>query len=295
MYTEGSSTTINPAYQAALDSMIGRVSQAYSTEQPAFTGHDVYRRFGTFPYAGPGPRGSAGMQAQELAQDRGTWAPHIQSAVEGIGRATTAFPESREAYMNPYQREVVDRIGELGNRNLQERLLPALEAKFIRQGQHGGSRHAQLATQLARDVNAETLGQQRQALQEGYKQSADIHQADRMHQLEGARLSSALAQSVQAGRMTDLQALRQQEELEHDFLQKTRDYQQWQDAQTHQNQFERLNQWSSLLRGVPYSSTTSGWENVPNAPRAMHGSDWGRMGLGLGLQAAGGGFPNLFG
>jgi hypothetical protein len=88
-------------------------------------------------------------------------------------------------YMNPYNEAVTDQIAKLGARNLTENLLPGVSDQFIRAGSFGGSRMGEFGNRALRDTQESILGQQSQALQQGYGQALTASQSDlaRMGQL----------------------------------------------------------------------------------------------------------------
>lgn len=140
--------------------------------------------------------------------------PTAQPYLTAAGQNTVA---NIGTYMNPYTEQVVNRIGELGTRNLTENLLPAVEGRYIQAGQLGyGGRDGMgtpsgMMTDTARalrDTNADILGKQAEALQSGYTQAAGLSSADlsRMGQLaqtvgglQGADLTRALSGAEQLG------------------------------------------------------------------------------------------------
>lgn len=132
-----------------------------------------------------------------------------QSSVANIGQ-----------YMNPYTEQVVNRIGELGQRNLTENLLPAVEGRYIQAGQLGygdrtgmGGTPSGMMTDTARalrDTNADVLAAQSAALQSGYTQAAGLAGTDLARQanlattagsLGGQDLSRQLAGAGQLGEL----------------------------------------------------------------------------------------------
>lgn len=108
-----------------------------------------------------------------------------QPYLEQAGQSSVA---NINQYMNPYQEQVVDRIGQLGARNLSERILPEIEGRYISAGQLGfGGRDAGMGTpsgmmtdtaRAVRDVSADVLAQQAQALQSGYSEAAGLAGTD---------------------------------------------------------------------------------------------------------------------
>jgi hypothetical protein len=157
--------------------------------------------------AGAAPGGLA--TAQPYLQQAG------QTGVANIGE-----------YMNPYTDQVVNRIGELGARNLSENLLPQVEGRYIASGQLGfGGREGGMGTpsgmmtdtaRALRDTQEATLAQQAQALQQGYGQALGASQTDLARQAGLAGTAGGLAtgdisQQLQVGQQqAGLGALSQQ-------------------------------------------------------------------------------------
>ena len=140
-------------------------------------------------------------------------------------------------YMNPYQEQVIDRIGQLGARNLSERILPEVEGRYISAGQLGfGGRQPGQATpsgmltdtaRAIRDTQEAVLAQQAQALQGGFNEatrlaSGDLSrfaglgetmggltQRDITQQLAGAQQLAGMGQQAQQLGLTGAGALQQ--------------------------------------------------------------------------------------
>jgi len=107
-------------------------------------------------------------------------------------------------YMNPYMDSVVNRLGDLGARQLQEKFMPAIGSSFIRAGQYGSSGMQGATGKALRDVQESTLAQQNQALATGYGQSLGAAQADlsrygNLGQLQGNLASQAARDQLAAG------------------------------------------------------------------------------------------------
>jgi hypothetical protein len=140
--------------------------------------------------------------------------PTAQPFINAAGQSTVA---NIGTYMNPFTDQVVSRIGELGQRNLTENLLPAIEGRYIQAGQLGyGSRggagtSSGMLTDTARairDTNADILGKQAEALQSGYTQAAGLSAADlsrmgalagTVGNLQGSDITRALSGAEQLG------------------------------------------------------------------------------------------------
>lgn len=106
-------------------------------------------------------------------------------------------------YMNPYQEQVVDRIGQLGARNLSERILPEVEGRYIAAGQLGfGGRQPGMGApsgmmtdtaRAIRDTQEAVLAQQAEALQRGYSEAAGLAGTDLARQAALAGTVGGLA------------------------------------------------------------------------------------------------------
>lgn len=140
------------------------------------------------PYGGPRiadftPDQQAGFEATRAAA--GSYQPPLAQAQDVVGALAGQRPSDAAnpwlarsgvtsasqvgQYMDPYQDLVVDRIGELGARNLQERLLPAIGDQFISAGGYGGSRQAEAIGRAVRDTQESISAEQNRALSAGYQ------------------------------------------------------------------------------------------------------------------------------
>jgi len=105
-----------------------------------------------------------------------------------INQASGSSVGNIGAYMNPYINGVVDRIGELGTRNLRERIMPEIEGRYISAGQlgygsraPGGAAPSGMLTDTARavrDVGDDILARQTEALRSGYGEAANLASGD---------------------------------------------------------------------------------------------------------------------
>ncbi len=103
------------------------------------------------------------------------------------GAGGTAAPEIVGGYMNPYQDYVVDEMGRLTQRNVQENVLPALGAAATGTGQFGSRRQQQITGNTLRDIQSDLLGRQYQALAGGYDTSIKAAQNDLQRQLQAGQ------------------------------------------------------------------------------------------------------------
>jgi len=140
-----------------------------------------------------------------------------QAAANAPGALNTAQPFLTQAgqtsvsnigqYMNPYTDAVVNRIADLGTRNLTENIMPEIEGRYIKAGQLGfGGRGGMGGTpsgmmtdtsRAVRDVSADILAQQTKALQSGYTEAAGLAGTDLSRFGTLANTAGNLAQTQQ--------------------------------------------------------------------------------------------------
>ncbi len=116
----------------------------------------------------------------------------LNNAASLAGGAGTLFDQGQfNQFMSPYTNGVVDRIAELGQRNLSENLLPSVNNSFTGAGQFGSSRHGDFTARALRDTNDSILGAQSNALQTAQQQA--------MSDYQGALQRQAQTAGIQAG------------------------------------------------------------------------------------------------
>ena len=126
------------------------------------------------------------------------------------GAGGTAAPEIVGGYMNPYTSAVVDEMGRLTQRNVQENVMPTLSGAAAGTGQFGSRRHQQIAGNTLRDIQADLLGRQYGALSSGYDAATKAAQADLSRQLQAGQGLTQLGQEqyqIGSGGLTQLSTL----------------------------------------------------------------------------------------
>ncbi len=145
----------------------------------------------------------AGQQADPLIQ--GSTNPlGLGAASPYLSAASQPVSQDISQYMSPYTGSVVNAIAQQSARNLSENLMPALDNQFIAAGQNGSTRQQQLAQNLVRDTNQDTLNQQAQALESGYNEAGSLAEQDTARQAQLAGTAGGLgsqqqSQMLQAG------------------------------------------------------------------------------------------------
>jgi hypothetical protein len=102
----------------------------------------------------------------------------LATAQPFLDRAGQTAASQVQQYMNPYQDAVVNRIGELGARTLREQILPEISDRFIKSGQFGGSRQAEMIGRGIRDTMEGITAKQAEALSTGYTGALGAAQTD---------------------------------------------------------------------------------------------------------------------
>jgi hypothetical protein len=139
------------------------------------------------------------QQAFQMAPDvafAGTGSLGAASQLLGEAGATTV-PDVIADYMNPYTSSVVNEMGRLSNRNIQENILPNLGAAAVGSGQFGSRRQQQVTGNALRDIQADLLGKQMQALQQGYTTAGTQAQTDLSRALSAGQGFTNLGQEQQ--------------------------------------------------------------------------------------------------
>lgn len=196
-------------------------AQPYLSQAAGMSGLETARPLmqqGVDPIRMAGQGSAAGAASPFIQQALGE--SPLAAAQPYLSQAGQTFPGAVSQYMNPYTKNVVDQIADVGVRQLQEKFLPAVGEEFIRAGQFGSSRMGEFGARALRDVQESVLGEQAKALQAGYGQAADIFGQDvgRLAQLAGTAGQLGGAQQralLEAGQTTgqlstsDLQRLMQ--------------------------------------------------------------------------------------
>jgi len=160
-----------PFIEAPAKAYLGELETAIG----GLKGLDVSKLYGPQFVAGPG---ALQTQAEGLAGGLGRYEPYLQSAGQYFGGAGQAQqtaagmvgPQAYQAYMSPYQQDVIDTT--LAEYDVQaQKGLPQLAAQAIGAGAFGGGREGvqRAEYQSASDRNRAAL--QAQLLQQGYGQA----------------------------------------------------------------------------------------------------------------------------
>jgi len=210
------------------------------------------------------------QQAFQMAPDVAfSGAGSMGAASQLLGEAgATTVPDVIADYMNPYTSSVVDEMGRLTNRNVQENILPNLGAAAVGSGQFGSRRQSQVTGNALRDIQSDLLGKQMQALQQGYTTAGTQAQTDLSRALNAGQAFENLGQAQQGLGVAGLKTMSDYGAQQQAQGQKLLDYPM---AQT--QQFAKLLQGYQMPMGTTTQSTGSeGYSNSPLSQIAGLGS-----------------------
>lgn len=142
-----------------------------------------------------------GLQAATQAYQSTIGAAPGDAGLSYLDRAGQSTATTVNDFMNPYSQQVAERLGDLGARTLQEKLLPAIGDQFISSGGYGGSRQAEAIGKSVRDASESITAEQAAVLERGYGQALSAAQNEASRQGALAQTAAGLAgQNLAASR-----------------------------------------------------------------------------------------------
>lgn len=211
-----SSLTTSQVPQYLSDYLYNLMSGAYSAAQQPYQ-----------TYEGPRIAGFTPGQTQAFGateQAAGAYKPQLTAAeqtaqqaggISAMGAAQPYFnqasqnlPSTIQNYMNPYQQNVIDTMGSEAQRQLQEKILPAIGDQFTRAGQYGSSRQQEIAQRGIRDVASDLEANIGKQLAAGYTTAGQQAQADLARQASIGQAAGTLAgtEAQQKAALANVQA-----------------------------------------------------------------------------------------
>jgi hypothetical protein len=139
---------------------------------------------------------------QTLGAAAGAQAP-LSAATPYLQTAGRDPSQLASQYMSPYITNVVNALGDVGQRNIQQNLAPRATSAAVGSGQFGSQRGAQVLGQTISNAERDILNQQYQALNTGYGQALQAGTAQ--NQLMG-QLGSTAGQLASSGQQNLTQA-----------------------------------------------------------------------------------------
>lgn len=222
-----------------------------------------------------------------LSRQTGSYAPYLNSAQNLASRGTEHFAGHHREYADPHQQRLLNNIASQGQRVFKEKVMPDLDARFIRLGQYGSTKHAKMSRNAARDIQKETLAQQEDAMSKGYQQAMQGFNIDRSRALDSAGIMNRLGVMSQAGQLSDIEALREAGMIRQGQEQAILDeaYERWKEQQRHP--YEKLSEYFRVLQGTPTVPSSYTRRETPRPSDIYHGSDWRNIVENIGMNALG--------
>jgi hypothetical protein len=189
---------------------------------------------------------------------RDTYKKATDLARDAAGKSFVGLGEAeRQRYINPHTRFVADEVARLGKLRLTEDILPALEQKFVRAGQHGSAAHKELMARAQRDVEREIGSQQRLALGQAYESGAKLYNEELMRNIMSSEMlgKSAIAQQqAEAKEIESMGAAHNRERMEEES---NRSYNEQRAEEQRLWPMKMLQFWSDIMHGHPVGHTTT--------------------------------------
>jgi hypothetical protein len=139
-----------------------------------------------FATSAPSPLPSGGVATSYMPQLQAAEQTAAKSgALSTLGAAQPYFDKAGKTlpgvisdYMNPYQKNVIETMGTEAQRQLQEKILPAIGDQFTRAGQFGSSRQQEIAQRGVRDIASDLEANIGKQLAAGYTTAGTQAQND---------------------------------------------------------------------------------------------------------------------
>ena len=208
---------------------------AITTAQSQITAPEFYTNYlqdianlGQAGVQGGGVAGFSPLQQQAMSM-----AP--QAAFSGLGTMGTGVDLATSAgttganqivgnYMNPYTQNVVDEMGRLQGRQINENLLPAMQGAAGGMGSFGSQRQFNATGNMLRDMQSNLVGQQYNALNTGYGNAMTAAQADLNRQMQAGQTLGGLGSQQQQAATSGMKNLYDLGSQEQALGQKQLDY-----------------------------------------------------------------------
>ena len=228
---------------------------------------DTASGFAKDPVTLPGQQVSPFMGLQNQAFDRtrsglGTFQPYLNQASNYLMDSTQAYdPNSYQAYMNPYQNEVIG-----GIENQFDKMQNQANMSAVQAGAFGGSRQGIQTAELGRQ-RADAVGQ---AQAQNYGQAQQQAQAQFGNQMSrqqsAAQGVAGLGSQQQALQQGDIASAMSAGSVQQQQAQQISDAQYRQQLQQLYEPYQRLGFVSDIYQGMPSSgmSTTMGTSPMTN-------------------------------
>jgi len=132
----------------------------------------------------------------------GTTTSGLTAANPYLTSGTSSAADLVGGYMNPYVKDVVKNIQLANQQNIRQNLSPGLTAGAVGGGQFGSQRGANALALGISNANIGALGQQAQAMQQGYSEALKAAQQQRANQLTAGNTAGTLQNQFNTNQVT---------------------------------------------------------------------------------------------
>lgn len=165
-----------------------------------------------------GPRIAKSEDVKELSEAnakaramQGQYQPGFDRASALLQQgAAPDFGARVNEFMNPYTQQVAERIRDMNLRALREQIMPAIEGKFTRLGQHGGTRHLAATERASRNLINEIMDKQAQVMAHGYDLASRQYGSQKERELHAAQQAAQMEPLRRGLALSDIAALTEQ-------------------------------------------------------------------------------------
>lgn len=215
------------------------------------------------------------LQAAEQTAAKSGALSTLGAAQPYFDKAGKTLPGVISDYMNPYQQQVIDRMGDEAQRQLQEKILPAIGDQFTRAGQFGSSRQQEIAQRGVRDIASDLEANIGKQLAAGYttagtqaqndltrlasigKEAGALTGTEEVNKANLANIQAGLGQKAQTLGLTGAAALEGIGAQQQALNQKNLDlaYKDFKEQETYPK--EQIGWASNIVRGLPSGGGTT--------------------------------------
>lgn len=236
------------------------------------------------PYGGPRVAGFTPDQTSAFDATRantGTYSPYGVGSFDMLTEGGGDFDSAAfNSYLSPYTEGVVNRISDLGARNLSEKLLPTVNKTFTGAGQFGSSRHADFTNRAVRDTNESVLAQQAASLESANTNAMQAYSDAMARKIGAGRELVTSGEAAQGAGLRDAAALEaiggtQQQQGQKGMDLAYEDFVAQRDYDKNQTRYV-----SELARGFPQPVSTATTVTAPGTPAPSPVSQLGGLALG---------------
>ena len=208
-------------------------------------------------------------RAIEMAGQGDLYKPGLDEAYNLIQQISRQkFPQHHKEYINPYQEQVIRNMENESMRTFNENILPALENKFVRLGQHGGKSHREMVRRATSDLQNELADRRQRLMHAGYESAHHAYTTDLDRKRAAAKELADLGITRQAAHLTDIGALQSAGSIKQKMAQLDRDIRYQNYLHEMSKPYHGLAAWSAAIHGLPFSSARHTFENpVQAAPQ----------------------------